>query len=118
MDPEGVGNDMRLLVSDMAGRASIELKGRELGFDLSDDRDLVNRVTARVKELESRGLHLRGRRRVLRAAAARGGRGRASVVLRGRVVARHHRDPRPADEAISEATVKLRAGGARIVDDR
>ena len=25
---------MRLLVSDMAGRASIELKGRELGFDL------------------------------------------------------------------------------------
>ena len=29
-----VGNDMRLLVSDMAGRASIELKGRELGFDL------------------------------------------------------------------------------------
>ena len=29
-----VGNDMRMLVSDMAGRASIELKGRELGFDL------------------------------------------------------------------------------------
>ena len=36
MDPVGVGNDMRLLVSDMAGRASIELKGRELGFDLSE----------------------------------------------------------------------------------
>ena len=34
IDPAGVGNDMRLLVSDMAGRASIELKGRELGFDL------------------------------------------------------------------------------------
>src|SRR3954466_11760271 len=32
-DPMQVGNDMRLLVSDMAGRASIELKGRELGFD-------------------------------------------------------------------------------------
>ena len=53
MDPEGVGNDMRLLVSDMAGRASIELKGRELGFEL--DPDLVQRVTTRVKELESRG---------------------------------------------------------------
>ena len=37
LDPVGVGNDMRLLVSDMAGRASIELKGRELGFDLSGD---------------------------------------------------------------------------------
>ena len=55
MDPVGVGNDMRLLVSDMAGRASIELKGRELGFDLSGDRDLVDRVTDRVKELEARG---------------------------------------------------------------
>ena len=38
MDPALVGNDMRLLVSDMAGRASIELKGRELGFDLSATR--------------------------------------------------------------------------------
>ena len=46
---------MRLLVSDMAGRASIELKGRELGFDLSDDRELVTAVTDRVKELEQRG---------------------------------------------------------------
>src|SRR5690349_6617274 len=52
MDPAGVGNDMRLLVSDMAGRASIELKGRELGFDLSGDRELAPRTTARVKELE------------------------------------------------------------------
>ncbi|MCW2820893.1 MAG: citramalate synthase, partial [Marmoricola sp.] len=53
MDPEGVGNDMRLLVSDMAGRASIELKGRELGFEL--EPELVKRVTQRVKTLESKG---------------------------------------------------------------
>src|SRR3954468_20012267 len=53
MKPEGVGNDMRLLVSDMAGRASIELKGRELGFEL--EPELVKRVTSRVKELEARG---------------------------------------------------------------
>ncbi len=32
LDPELVGNDMRLLISDMAGRASIELKGAELGL--------------------------------------------------------------------------------------
>ena len=49
MNPAGVGNDMRLLVSEMAGRASIELKGRELGFDLSDNPEVVTRVTARVK---------------------------------------------------------------------
>ena len=44
-DPALVGNDMRMLVSEMAGRASVELKGRELGFDLGNDRDLVSRVT-------------------------------------------------------------------------
>ena len=76
-----VGNDMRMLVSDMAGRASIELKGRELGFDLSGDRDVLGRVVDRVKELEARGLHLRGGRRVVRAAAARGGRRRAAAAL-------------------------------------
>ena len=76
MDPEGVGNDMRLLVSDMAGRASIELKGRELGFEL--DPDLVKRVTDRVKDLESQRLHLRGGRRLLRA-DARSRRSRARV---------------------------------------
>ena len=45
-DPLHVGNDMRLLISDMAGRASIELKGRELGFELGDDKELVTRITA------------------------------------------------------------------------
>ena len=54
-DPAIVGNDMRMLVSEMAGRASIELKGRELGFDLSDQKDLLKRVTKRVKDAEARG---------------------------------------------------------------
>src|SRR6476659_3258808 len=55
LDPVAVGNDMRLLVSDMAGRASIELKGRQLGFDLSDDKDAITRITNRVKKMESTG---------------------------------------------------------------
>jgi len=55
IDPQLVGNDMRMLVSEMAGRASIELKGRELGFDLSADPDTLSRVTNRVKELEAGG---------------------------------------------------------------
>jgi 2-isopropylmalate synthase len=54
-DPESVGNDMRMLVSDMAGRASIELKSMELGVDLNGDRELIGRVVERVKEMESRG---------------------------------------------------------------
>ena len=39
----------------MAGRASIELKSRELGMDPSDDPDSVARVTNRVKGSEARG---------------------------------------------------------------
>ena len=55
IDPALVGNDMRMLVSDMAGRASVELKGRELGFDLSGSKEVIGRVTDKVKELEARG---------------------------------------------------------------
>jgi 2-isopropylmalate synthase len=54
-DPSEVGNDMRMLVSEMAGRASIELKSQELGVDLGGDRELIGRVVERVKEMESRG---------------------------------------------------------------
>ena len=54
-DPTAVGNDMRMLVSDMAGRASIELKGRELGYDLSQEPELLSRVVAKVKEMELAG---------------------------------------------------------------
>jgi len=52
--PESVGNDMRMLVSDMAGRANIQIKGEEMGFDLSD-RETAARVTEKVKEAEAAG---------------------------------------------------------------
>jgi len=54
-DPTFVGNDMRMLVSDMAGRAAVELKGKELGFDLAGQTALLSRVTQRVKEAEAVG---------------------------------------------------------------
>ena len=53
--PESVGNDMRMLVSEMTGRASIELKSVELGIDLKGDKDLIGRVVEKVKEMEGRG---------------------------------------------------------------
>ncbi|WP_046468082.1 citramalate synthase [Allosalinactinospora lopnorensis] len=55
MDPTLVGNDMRMLVSDMAGRASVELKAKELGLDLGGDREMLGRVVERVKTLEQAG---------------------------------------------------------------
>ncbi|HET9872538.1 MAG TPA: citramalate synthase [Propionibacteriaceae bacterium] len=54
IDPTEVGNDMRMLVSEMAGRANIQIKGEELGFDLSD-RELAAKITDQVKEAEAAG---------------------------------------------------------------
>jgi 2-isopropylmalate synthase len=113
-DPVDVGNDMRLLVSEMAGRASIELKGRELGFDLSDDRDLVARVTQRVKELESAGYTFEAADasfELLLLEEIEGRRPSYFDVESWRVIT----ESSPGAEASSEATVKLRAGGDRIV---
>ena len=114
MEPENVGNDMRLLVSDMAGRASIELKGKELGFDLSEDRDLVTRVTKRVKELEQKGHTFEAADasfELLLVEEVEGVRPSYFDVESWRVIT----ETRPGDEALSEATVKLRAGGERFV---
>jgi 2-isopropylmalate synthase len=55
IDPEVVGNDMRVLVTEMAGRASLELKGRELGVDLAGQPAALTSAVRKVKELESRG---------------------------------------------------------------
>ncbi|WP_193104040.1 citramalate synthase [Brachybacterium sp. FME24] len=55
IDPRAIGNDMRMIISDMAGRSSIELKGRELGFDLTGDPDLLSRLAATVKQREAEG---------------------------------------------------------------
>jgi 2-isopropylmalate synthase len=119
MDPAGVGNDMRLLVSDMAGRASIELKGRELGYDLSGDRDLVDRVTARVKEQEARGYTFEAADasfELLLAEEADGHRPTYLAVESWRVITETLTHARPGEEAVSEATVKLVAEGVRYVE--
>jgi len=54
IDPAVIGNDMRMLVSEMAGRASIELKSKELGYELAD-KQVIGRIVDRVKDLEAKG---------------------------------------------------------------
>lgn len=55
IDPARVGASRRLLVSELAGRSNVVMKGAELGLDLESDGDAVERILARVKELEHRG---------------------------------------------------------------
>lgn len=123
-DPTAVGNDMRMLVSDMAGRASVELKGRELGFDLAGQGELLARVTNRVKDAEARGYTFDAAdasfELVLREELT-GTRPRFFSVESWRTIVETVADSyaaaadrRDADAA-AEATVKLHAGGERIV---
>jgi 2-isopropylmalate synthase len=119
IDPSLVGNDMRMLISSMAGRASVELKGRELGYDLSGDRDLVDRVTARVKEMEARGYTFEAADasfELLLAEEADGRRPTYVTVESWRVITETLTHARPGEEAVSEATVKLVAEGVRYVE--
>jgi len=112
IDPAVVGNDMRLLVSELAGRATIELKGRALG--LEPDRDTVARVIDRVKDLESVGYSFEAAEASfeLLLRAEMGQRPRYFELESWRVIV----DSRPTDGGVvSEATVKLHAKGERIV---
>ncbi|MGZ4611330.1 MAG: citramalate synthase [Actinomycetes bacterium] len=113
-EPEWVGNDMRMLVSDMAGRASIELKGRELGFDLAGDTELLTRITGRVKDMESRGYTFEAADasfELLLREEVDGARPELFEVESWRVIV----DARGDGSATAEATVKVRAGGDRLV---
>jgi 2-isopropylmalate synthase len=112
MDPADVGNDMRMLVSELAGRATIELKGRELGLDLSNEREALGRVVDRVKDLESRGYVFEAAEASFELLLRREveGDSRFFLLESWRVIV-EQRD----GVVTSEATVKLWSRGERIV---
>ncbi|MCQ0023542.1 citramalate synthase, partial [Streptomyces somaliensis DSM 40738] len=114
VDPGRVGNAMRMLVSDMAGRASVELKGRELGVDLGGDREVVGRVVERVKERESRGYTYEAADASFELLLREEAEGRPLRFFRTeswRTIV----EDRPDGSHANEATVKVWADGERIV---
>lgn len=111
-EPAYVGNDMRLLVSELAGRATVELRGKAIGLDV--DRATTTRVVDRVKEMEAGGYSFEAAdasfELLLRAEVA-GERPRFFALESWRVIVEH----RPDGAVVSEATVKLHAKGERLV---
>jgi 2-isopropylmalate synthase len=113
LDPKVVGNDQRILVTEMAGRASVELKSQELGVDVTDRPDVVGTVVERIKEREAAGWSYE-------AADAS-----FELLLRDelgqlteRFTVESYRvmiDRREDGTLVSEATVKLHAGGRRVI---
>ncbi|ASU85192.1 citramalate synthase [Nocardiopsis gilva YIM 90087] len=113
IDPARVGNDMRMLVSDMAGRASIELKARELGVDLGGDREVLGRVVERVKAMERSGYSFEAADASLELLLREelGRPVRYFEVESWRTISERRAD----GGSVSEATVKLHVKGERVI---
>ena len=98
----------------MAGRASVELKGLELGYDLSNDAETVSRVVEKVKDLESRGWSFEAADasfEMLLLDASPSGAPSYFTVESWRVIV----EQSETGEVASEATVKVHVGGERIL---
>jgi 2-isopropylmalate synthase len=115
LDPAVVGNDQRILVTEMAGRASVELKSQELGVDVSARPDVVAKVVDIVKEREAVGWSYEAAdasfELLLRDALDDGASEAPFVVESYRVIV----DRREDGAMVSEATVKVLAGGKRVI---
>ena len=114
IDPALVGNDMRVLVTEMAGRASLELKGRELGVDLAGQPEALTSAVRKVKRLEAEGWSFEAADASLELLLRKetGEEDGAPFDLESyRVVLDHRSD----GEVISEATVKVHVKGERVI---
>jgi 2-isopropylmalate synthase len=102
--PEVVGNNRRVLVSDLAGRANLLAKARELRIELSDEQDLLNEL----KRLENEGYEFETAEASFELLISRlRGSYRPFFKLLGfRVIDEH----RGALMPMSEATVKVKVG--------
>ena len=114
MDPVDVGNGQRVLVTEMAGRASVELKGIELGLDLAGRPDAVSSVVGTVKEREAQGWSFEAAdaslELLMRSALGDDGAVLPFTLESYRVLIENR-----GGEVVSEATVKLVVDGERII---
>ena len=55
MDPALVGNQRRVLVSDMSGKSNVVYKARELGIELDTNGHDSSKIVSEIKQLEQQG---------------------------------------------------------------
>ena len=55
MDPETVGNQRRVLMSDLAGKSNVEYKAKEMGVDLDANGSDSKAIVAAIKQMEDEG---------------------------------------------------------------
>ena len=110
IDPATVGNRTRVLVSDMAGRSSVVMKARELGFDVNEQTPAVKDVLDELKRLEFEGYEFEAADASLKLLLARWLKVHApSFEFEGFRVIIERRGPESS--LVAEATVKLKVNG-------
>ena len=114
VDPAAVGNSMRVLVGELAGTSNVDMKARELGLDLSKRPQTLDRVTTRIKNLQAKGWSFEAADasfELLVRDEMETGLSRKFALDSYRVIVEHRADT----EVLSEATVKLRVAGERVI---
>ncbi|MBE6466193.1 citramalate synthase [Denitrobacterium detoxificans] len=116
--PEAVGNEQRVLVSELAGKASLVTKAKSLGFDLSGQPNLVQEILDDVKAREAAGYSYEVADGSLALLIMRHlGTSKPHFTLESfRVIVDDREDEGAlARDAESEATIKIHVGDARYV---
>ncbi len=106
--PASVGNRTRMVVSELAGKASVLSKADELGLDMDDD--LASAVIERVKGLEHQGYHFEAADGSFRAPRPRAER-MGEPLLHPRVVPGLGRPPRRRDHQSPRRQSRSRSVG-------
>ena len=110
IDPAGVGNRTRVLVSDMAGRSSIVMKARELGFAVDEKAPELKGLLEELKRLEFEGYEFEAADASLQLLLAKWLQRHApSFEFEGYRVIVERRGPESS--VVAEATVKLKVKG-------
>lgn len=117
--PELVGNNKRVVVSELSGRVNVVSKAREMGIELDPKSLVTKKVLEQVKELESRGYAYEGAEASFEMLIRRAQADYSEpfelvdymvVVEKGRRSPALGRD----DAVLSEAMVKVRVDGAVV----
>jgi len=111
--PAAVGNLARVVVSELAGRASLTMKAAELGIDLTGEPAVTGAVLDSVKELEHKGYSFETADASLEIMLKKGiGSYEPSFTLESfRCIMEKREDGR----VMTEATIKLHVAGHRYI---
>ncbi len=118
INPNSVGNDTRMLVSELAGKASLVQKAAMLGIDLTEDGIDVQAILDDIKSREARGYtyEVADGSLALLLMHHLGTYESAFTLESFRVIVDDREDTEAlAKDAASEATIKIHAGNRRIV---